>query len=186
MSDGGRPVLWRRLDAPGHESARLVRRAAGWQLQGCAVFLQDGEPCRLEYAVACDAAWRTTSADVHGWMGARAIDLALAVDGAARWTRDGDPAPAVAGCLDVDLSFSPSTNLLPIRRLGLDVGQRAAVRAAWVRVPNWSLEVLPQVYTRTAERTYTYESDGGRFRAELEVDEEGLVTRYPGLWERER
>lgn len=178
-------ILWRRLDTPGHESAQLSRRASGWQLAGTAVFLQDGHPCRLDYEVVCDAAWHTTSARVNGWVGPRTIDLALTVDEDRRWWRHGEPCPPVAGCLDVDLSFSPSTNLLPIRRLGLAVGGSAPVRAAWVRVPEWSLEPLAQVYTRTAERSYAYESNGGRFRAELEVDETGFVTRYPGLWERE-
>jgi hypothetical protein len=36
------------------------------------------------------------------------------------------------GCLDIDLGFSPSTNLLPIRRLTLAVGEAATVRAAWL------------------------------------------------------
>lgn len=178
-------ILWRRLDAPGHESAQLSALGSGWQLAGAAVFLQDGHPCRLDYAVVCDPAWHTTSVRVSGWVGPRAIDLALAVDGERRWWRNGEPCPPVAGCLDVDLSFSPSTNLLPIRRLGLAVGGSAPVRAAWVRVPEWSLEPLAQVYTRTGEGSYRYESNGGRFRAELDVDATGFVTRYPGLWERQ-
>ncbi len=32
--------------------------------------------------------------------------------------------------LDVDINFSPSTNLPPIRRLNLGIGQEAKVRAA--------------------------------------------------------
>lgn len=35
---------------------------------------------------------------------------------------NGVDCPAVAGCTDIDLGFSPSTNLLPIRRLSLEVG----------------------------------------------------------------
>ena len=47
--------LWRRLDLPGHEIARLARRDHGWELSGTALFTDGQEPCRLDYAVACDA-----------------------------------------------------------------------------------------------------------------------------------
>jgi hypothetical protein len=90
--------------------------------------------------------------------------------------------PMVQGCIDVDLGFSPSTNLLPIRRLKLAMGARANVRAAWVRFPELTLEVLEQTYTRMAELTYLYESAGGEFKRELTVNSDGFVVDYPGLW----
>ncbi len=83
------------------------------------------------------------------------------------------------------LGFTPATNLLPIRRLGLAPGQSAEVRAAWLSFPALTLELLEQVYRRTSEATYAYASDGGRFTAELSVSGDGFVTRYPGLWEAE-
>ena len=49
-------VLWRRLDAPGHDACRLERSAAGWTLEGAAVF-GDGAPARLSYRLDCDDAW---------------------------------------------------------------------------------------------------------------------------------
>jgi len=92
--------------------------------------------------------------------------------------------PAVAGCLDVDLAFTPATNLLPLRRLGLAIGESREMTAAWVRFPDLSIEPLAQRYTRLDERRVRYESRGGAFTAELEVDELGLVVSYPPLWER--
>jgi hypothetical protein len=84
--------------------------------------------------------------------------------------------------VDVDLGFTPSTNLLPIRRLSLAVGAEASIRAAWLRFPGLELEPLEQVYRRESEHRYRYESGGGRFAAELEVDEFGLVARYGDYW----
>lgn len=92
--------------------------------------------------------------------------------------------PAVAGCLDVDLAFTPATNLLPLRRLGLAVGESREMTAAWVCFPDLSVEPLAQRYTRLDEHRVRYESLGGTFTAELEVDELGLVVSYPPLWER--
>jgi hypothetical protein len=93
--------------------------------------------------------------------------------------------PAVRGCVDIDLGFSPATNLLPIRRLALNIGKEAEVRAAWLSFPALTFEVLPQVYRRVGETTYRYESGGGTFVRELQVNAVGFVTSYPGLWQAE-
>ena len=102
-------------------SARLSRRDAEWHLTGTAEFASDGRPCRLDYVVVCDADWRTLSGRVAGWVGTDGIEVELTAD-AGRWRLNGVDCPAVAGCMDLDLNFSPSTNLLPIRRLKLGVG----------------------------------------------------------------
>ena len=176
-------ILWRRLDQPGHESARLSSRQSQWHLAGSAVFAHNRQPCRLDYLVVCDSEWQTRSARVTGWVGADSIEIELSVDSARRWQLNGRERPGVAGCIDLDLNFSPSTNLLPIRRLNLPVGQEAAVRAAWLRFPSFLLEPLEQGYRRADAAMYRYESAGGRFITQLEVNASGFVTRYPGFWE---
>jgi len=180
-----RSILWRRLDTPGHEAARLSFHDGSWLLAGTAVFAHEGRPCRLEYRVACDPAWRTTGGRVAGWVGDEEITLDIVVEEAGRWRLNGAECPEVAGCIDLDLNFSPSTNLLPIRRLGLAVGQEAEVRAAWLRFPSFTFEPLDQVYRRVAEAAYRYESAGGAFVRELAADADGFVTDYPGFWARE-
>lgn len=180
-----RSILWRRLDRPGHEAARLVLRQSRWQLLGTAVFVHEQQACRLDYAVVCDPDWNTLSGRVAGWVGNETIDVEITVDSARRWRLNGVERPAVAGCIDLDLNFSPSTNLLPIRRLGLAIGREAEVEAAWLRFPSFTLERLPQRYRRTSEATYRYESAGGSFVTELQVDASGLVTRYPDFCEAE-
>jgi uncharacterized protein len=178
-------VLWRWLDRPGHEAARLCFEQGAWHLAGTAVLAHEGEPWRLDYRVICDADWRTRSATIHGWAGERDVALAVEVDAARRWRLNGAECPAVAGCVDVDLGFTPSTNLLPIRRLALAVGQEAPVRAAWLRFPSLTLEPLEQRYRRTGETSYAYESGGGTFTAVLQVNDAGLVLHYPPFWRAE-
>jgi hypothetical protein len=178
-------ILWRRLDIPGHEVAELASDRGGWRLSGVALLAHEGRPCRLEYEISCDATWQTRSATIHGTLGevAATLDLSRSAEGA--WHVDGVLVPQLQGCVDVDLGFSPSTNLLPIRRLNLAIGARASVRAAWVRFPGLTLEDLEQVYTRLGERTYLYESAGGAFRRELTVNHSGFVVDYPDFWRAE-
>jgi hypothetical protein len=49
-------------------------------------------------------------------------------------------------------------------------------------VPGFDLLPLEQVYRRLDVSRYRYESGGGRFVADLDVDEEGLVLEYPRFW----
>ena len=175
-------ILWRRLDMPGHEVAELTALTTGWRLSGVAVLAHEGRPCRMAYDIECDAAWHTRRATIRGHVGGVPAHLDLACDAAGAWTANGAAVPALLGCIDVDLGFSPSTNLLPIRRLELAVGAHSPVRAAWVRFPELGLAVLEQVYTRTGPASYRYESAGGSFRRELTVNADGFVLDYPDFW----
>lgn len=177
-------ILWRRLDQPGHEATRLVAVGNTWRFHGTAIFV-DEQPCCLHYVIGCGANWHTRSVSLAGWLGEAEIHVAIAVDAQQRWWLNGVEQPQVAGCLDIDLSFSPVTNLLPIRRLQLAVGQSAPVTAAWLRFPSFTLEPLDQSYQRQAEGVYGYESGGGAFRRELQVNENGFVTHYPEYWSHE-
>ncbi|HEY5883919.1 MAG TPA: putative glycolipid-binding domain-containing protein [Pyrinomonadaceae bacterium] len=178
-----RSIIWRRLDTPGHESARLVLFNSIWHLVGTAVFRQDKQPCRLDYLLQIDSQWHTLSGKVAGWVGDETIDVEVTVDSARRWKLNGQESPEVTGCIDLDLNFSPLTNLLPIRRLSLAVGQEANVRAAWLRFPSFKLEPLDQKYRRLGMFEYRYESNDGRVVADLKVDDVGFVTRYGDLWQ---
>lgn len=189
-------ILWHRLDQPGYESARLASEGKNWRLAGTAVFQHDKQPCRLDYSILCDALWHTIAARVAGWVGEEQVAIVISVDKAHHWWMNGGRAAkkdiaaikdiaAVAGCLDLDLNFSPVTNTLPIRRLALEVGQTADVRAAWLRFPSFKLELLEQRYSRIDATTYRYESAGGRFVRDLQVDDSGLITDYPGFWQLE-
>ena len=52
--------------------------------------------------------------------------------------------PDLDSCSDIDLGWTPATNLLPIRRLALDVGETATTTAVWVRFPEMTIEPSEQ------------------------------------------
>ena len=98
----------------------------------------------------------------------------------AEWRGAATP---LAGCLDVDLGFTPATNLLPIRRLALAIGQRAEARAAYLAFPRLRLLVLPQIYRRLSATRYAYESPAHGYSATLHVTKIGAIADYPGVFE---
>jgi uncharacterized protein len=181
-----RTVLWRRTDEPWTERCTLLaggRPSATWILDGNVLGTSPGEPIDVRYSVSCHEDWTTSEVVVTAIIGTRVVGVELARD-KGHWYIDADRSLELGEGADVDLGFTPSTNTLPIRRLGLDVGASAEILTAWVRFPELTVEPFPQRYTRLAERRYLYESLTSDFRAELDVDDLGLVNRYPGLWER--
>jgi uncharacterized protein len=176
-------VLWRRLDAPGHDACRLLEAMWGWQLEGGAVFNEAGAAVCLRYEVACDANWGSQRAVVSGWSGARAIDVRVEQHAGGGWSLNGVEQPQLKGCADFDIGFSPATNTLSLRRLNLREGQAADVPVAWFDLSQGALSVLSQRYRRIARDRYEYTAPSVPYAAVLEVTPLGLVARYPGLWE---
>jgi hypothetical protein len=178
-------ILWRRLDTPGHDACGLHETNGGWRLEGAAVCLERGAVARLAYRVSCDSSWRTQHGDVSGYLGSRALQLRVERSASGLWTLNGAAVPGLEGCVDLDLGFTPATNLLPIRRCALSSGQSADVRAAWLDVWAGALERLDQRYSRESESTYWYEAPRFAYADRLEIGPEGFVRRYPSLWEEE-
>jgi hypothetical protein len=180
-----RTSLWHKLDEPGAEIMELHRHDRGWELRGVAVLALAGRPAHVRYRVECDPDWHTRAVEVVETWGHQDRQLRLIVNGDSRWQADapGGEIESVRGSVDVDLGMTPATNTLPIRRLGLGVGEASELTAAWIRFPDLEVEPLPQRYTRLGEKEYRYESRDGGFSAELLVDDLGLVAVYSGFWE---
>jgi hypothetical protein len=191
-----RTVLWQRIASPGSDWCALERKSDGWRLQGIVLAEVATVPIMVHYAVVLAPDWSTRAVEIAMRSGdaIEPRELRLTVSPDQRWQIEREPsldpampqddAMALHGLTDVDLGITPATNTLPIRRLEPAIGATVAVTAAWVRFPELTIEPLPQQYIRLAERRYRYESAGGAFVAEIEVDDLGLVTTYEGGWRR--
>ncbi|HJU11407.1 MAG TPA: putative glycolipid-binding domain-containing protein [Candidatus Binataceae bacterium] len=137
----------------------------------------------VRYQIICDAQWRVKRIGVGEVGSERAIEFVS--DGAGKWV-DGSGAsqPQLATAIDVDISITPFTNTLPIRRLHLQKGESREIVVVYIQLPNLSMTTDRQRYTCLDARHYLYESVDSDFKREIEVDGRGLVTEYPGLFRR--
>ncbi len=147
-------IVWQSIFLKGHEYCRVLRDGGFNYLIGTAVFSMDHRPTRLDYSIKCDQQWRSIFATVSGWLGDEEVDIRIEVKDGGVWFINDEEQATLEGCVDVDLNFSPSTNLLPIRRLNLKVGEVAEVNAAWLRFPSFKAERLQQTYRRLEENLY--------------------------------
>lgn len=137
-------ILWRRLDVEGHDACLLSPTDGGQSLKGQAIFVHDGQPCCLAYEVICEAGWRTRSARVDGFFGSRELHYAIERGSSGQWMLNGEVQQGVAGLVDVDLGFTPASNLLAIRRFDLGIGEATPAPAAYLTFPELRLVRLDQ------------------------------------------
>jgi len=183
-------AAWRHLDArAGFEVAFLDTDGDGRRVQGSTSAVEDGEPWIVAYAIELAADGSTRSARVVSRSRHGRREVRLVGDGAGRWRVDGAPAPALDGCLDVDLEASALTNAFPVGRLRLETGAAAAAPAVYVRALDLRVERLEQRYVRLDDdddddgrrQRYRYAAPAFGFACVLTYGADGLVDDYPGI-----
>ena len=174
-------IRWRDATGAGLEHCQIGRSSDGFEIESL-VIAPEGFAAR--YRIGCDAEWRLREAEIE--LVGTGQWLVLRADGEGQWTGDHGPLPELGGALDIDISMTPFTNTLPIRRLGVDMGETAEIEVAYIDMPSRALTRRPQRYSRLAERLWRFETLDMDFAAEITVDGDGLVMAYPGLFARER
>jgi hypothetical protein len=168
LSPDGYELTWTTWDGDHSETLRLSWDNEAWTAVG-----RVGRE-RVEYVLRLAPTWY-----VRQFLLFRDLDdpdLWLAIDAAHRWGEiNGSYRTEFDGCADIELSCTPFTATVPIRRLGLAVGEAADLDVIDVDVETLAARRTPVRYERLGERTYRRTVPAGGAAREFEVDEFGLV-----------
>jgi hypothetical protein len=183
-----RDVLWSPWSEPGFEHLHLAQHNDGIIANGLIVLVEEDVLFRVGYSIYCDVQWRVQEVSLE-LLNKGSQGIRLLANGEGHWrTASGESMPSLDGCLDVDISATPFTNTLPIRRLGLAVGASSELTVTYIKVPEMQIRPERQRYTcldtNPEGGLYRYEGLSTGFMAELRVDRDGLVIDYPGLFRR--
>lgn len=137
---------------------------------------------RVDYAVKANADWETLAADVDVVIDGKRFHVILEGDGKGSWTCDSKPSTEFQGCVDIDISLTPLTNTLPVRRLNLAIDETKQFRVLYLDVLNKTVKPVVQKYTRVARNSYRFENVPNDFEAVIDVDDDGFVVTYPELF----
>jgi hypothetical protein len=175
-------VTWHCVQLASSEHCVFIEDDDGFTFRGVVVAPLALEPCHIDYAVLVDRRWRPHHVRATIVTPARRREIELRRHDGGGWDLDGATATHLATCDDVDLGWSPATNTIPIRRLGLRVGESATVTAAWIRFPELDVVNNEQRYTRLGTDHWRYQA--GEYEFELVTDAgTGLVLAYgDDLW----
>ncbi len=173
----GYTARWQRWEADADEVLTLRWENEAWTATG-----EVGRE-RVSYVLRLSPTWQ-----VRQFLLFRDLDepdLWLGTDGNGRWGEmNGDHRTDLDGCTELDLSCTPFTNTLPIRRLQLDVGDAADIAVAMIDVETLGVTKVRQRYHHVAERRWEYTNLDSGATATFDVDRYGLVRDYPELFRR--
>jgi hypothetical protein len=177
----GHSVRWRALEDGGLEHLTLRAGADGFRADAVLVGERDGQRFGANYRIDCDPDFTVRGFEIATTDGRK---LAMSRRGGGWHDSERGHLPAFDACIDIDLSATPFTNTLPIRRCGWQTGQQRRIAMLFVPFDSFEPFVTEQIYTCLAPRLFRFETADGSFTAELPVDEDGLVMDYPSLFQR--
>ncbi len=164
-------------------TSRAEAWTGGGRVDSVILATADNEAIAVWYRIHCDAMWRVRKAEMRRIGDDRLVELVS--DGAGSWTDGaGVTQPQLQGAIDIDISVTPFTNTLPIRRLDLKDGRPAEILVVYIQLPSLQIITDRQRYTRLDGGHYRYESVDSDFTRDIQVDGDGLVITYPGLFRR--
>ncbi len=185
-------VGWTALQWPGMEHVIVSADERGSRADGRLVLANQGLAgpglASVRYELTCGPGWRVASLVITVTSATAEDALTLTATADGHWLADGRPQADLDGCVDVDINCTPLTNTLPIRRLDWSrTGTWHDLDVAYVSLPELSVRPTRQRYTLLSRdelnhALFRYESRS--FVADLDVDGEGFVVDYPGIWRR--
>ena len=183
-----RKIIWSNQADTGLEHFYLRRGTDEVTADGIVIGVEHNVAFRIRYTISCDLRWQVRKVAVKS-LEENEQTVRFVSDGFGNWTDEsGNPVPELTGCLDVDVTATPFTNTLPIRRLSLNSGESAEIKVVYFRIPEMQVSIEPQRYTcletSSAGGKYKFESLVGGFTAVITVDADGLVEDYPKLFKR--
>jgi hypothetical protein len=144
-------IHWRDWSGYGLEHAVLSKRAGCIEVQSAVICGPIGAGFAALYSIKLDSGWCVIEMQASLLGTAESVYLRRTAEG--HWF-DGNnrSLPHLNGIFDVDLSITPFTNSLPIRRLKLRVGESAEIVTAYVAFPQLTLSRDSQRYTPRGRR----------------------------------
>jgi uncharacterized protein len=181
-------LTWRAHDVPRLESVRVQLSGNRIKAYGRVVAAAAGShpAFSASYDLVTDEHGATKRLSLTVTLAERERQLSIARDEENMWLVQDHQGQTrrsnYDGALDVDVTFSPFFNALPIRRNALhEKAESVTVPVVYVRVPDLSVE--------TEMISYSSAADGIKLHSPVAdttvtVDSDGFILDYPGLAER--
>jgi hypothetical protein len=178
---GTRTYCWRRLDFVGLEMLQLRHDKHGLEAHASIIDAGAGQ-FSLGIVWKLEPTWRSRTLKLtqQSRNGIKTLHIERGQRG---WLVNDNPRPDFGDCLEVDVSATPFCNGLALHALAHEPGELTAL---YVDASDLSVQASRQRYERVGVRKWRYIDLGvaSGFEAVLDFDDDGLVTRYEGLFER--
>lgn len=143
-----------------------------------------GKFFNINYQLEINQQWEIQGLKIN-FVSDSSFNISLHRNEKKQWLNEkGEILSKLNNCTDVDITLTPFTNTLPINRLNLAIGESKEIEVVYFDLPTNKFNPAKQRYTNLGNGVYKYENLSSGFTSNLQVDDDGLVLNYPGIWHR--
>jgi hypothetical protein len=176
-----RKIKWKGLKYQTQEDCILRETDDGVEVISVITGTIENKSLKLKYRILANKQWETYLLDLHVVLNGNERTLFLEKK-EGFWLVNNVVGHRLDACVDIDISLTPFTNTLPIRRLVYNGHLRNEIEVVYIDIIANRIMPVTQYYTKISDSVYLYENEKTTFKAELKTDSHGLVIEYPNLF----
>jgi hypothetical protein len=140
-------LLWTGRKYYSLENCLVETRPTGSEITSTIIGHYEEKIYKVDYRIKTNNSWETMFLEISCQHDNKIQLIKFDGDGKGNWLYNGKKADQFKGCLDVDISLTPFTNTLPIRRLRLSRDQYQEIQVIYCDVLEQQIIPVPQRYT---------------------------------------
>ncbi|CAH0276419.1 hypothetical protein SRABI27_03645 [Pedobacter sp. Bi27] len=176
-----RKITWEGLEYRSLENCTLTETDNGISVTSVITGQVNNQAIKILYKILTDTLWATYFVEINVILGGYKKTILLEKKGAF-WLVNNTIDHRFDDCVDIDISLTPLTNTLPIRRLVFNGQSSNRIEVIYIDIIADMIMPVRQYYTKISDSVYLYENEKSTFKAELKTDSYGLVIEYPKLF----
>ncbi|HEY4788092.1 MAG TPA: putative glycolipid-binding domain-containing protein [Bacteroidales bacterium] len=177
-------IVWKGIFYNSLENCIVSFTDEGLRAKSVIIGYTDESPFYIEYEVKTNHLFETQSATANYRYKSTERIIQLTRQNSNEWTINGNLDESLSECKDIDISLTPFSNTLPIKRLSFDKMAEYQIKVIYIDILRGNIKPVYQKYSKLSNNLYRFENVPNDFEAEIEFDELGLVTYYPKLFDR--
>jgi uncharacterized protein len=182
--DTNTKLVWKGLEDQTFEHCMVTRTPGQLEVQSKIEGPVNNVHTIVEYEVVLDTAWTVSSVQVKMTAPAPEKSIKLTHNKFGEWVDDNlHTRPDLDGCLDIDISLTPFTNSLPVKRLCFKPGESRELPVLYFDLPAFDIRIQKQRYTYLGNNVFKFEALDTGYTNEITFTPGGFVQQYPDLYE---
>jgi hypothetical protein len=174
-------VIWQGLEYNSLENCIISSSENGYEINATVVGHYDRFIYLVQYTIKTNKNWETLFLDITIQHSNQRKRITLDCDGKGHWYCAGEIITEYNGCIDPDISITPFTNTLPVKRYKL-AQHEGNIKVLYIDVFELAVRVAHQRYAHRSGLVYHFETVPKDFEAEIAFNDWGIVMEYPALF----
>ncbi len=163
------------------ERCSIAQQSDGWAISSTVAGTFEGSLFKIDYNLHTNNQWQILSATIQTCIEDTKTNFHLEKTGDTVLLNGANK--GFNNISYIDISLTAFTNTLPINGLDLKNGETKVVDVIYFDILEKKVSAEKQFYTRINSDHYIFETFDKSFKSDLDVDADGLVANYPGLFE---